>query len=312
MSSTEVELTNQANVEETQNVSKLLVDPETTIFIGNVAVEATEDDIKNIFKGEFGEDLIIDIPETPRQKPNGHVPQSKHALVQFPSKIDFETVKEKYDLTQLKEREIHIKKARTSEELHSFAQRRFRHRGNFRGGSHRGNFRGGSHRGNGRGGHHRGNFRGGHRRGGFRGNNSQKKEKIPLDQMERSKDTLYVNNVPFNTTKDVLAEFFGTKVENIVLPMKKLRNFRSGKVYESDTLNRGIAFITFEDLDNQEDAIAKKVEEFNGKDLGDRTITVDIAVIKPENIEKNESASESEAEEATEEEEEGNKQEAWR
>lgn len=315
MSSTEAELTNQNIVEEsqeeTQNVSKLLVDPETTIFIGNVAIEATEDDIKEIFKEEFGEDLTIDIPETPRQKPNGHVPQSKHALVQFPVKIDFDAVKEKYDLTQLKEREIHIKKARTSEELHSFAQRRFRHRGNFRGGSHRGSFRGGSHHGNGRGGHHRGNNRGGHRRGGFRGNNYHKKEKIPLDQMERSKDTLYVNNVPFNTTKDALAEFFGTKVENVVLPMKKLRNFRSGKVYESDKLNRGIAFITFEDLDDQEDGISKKVEEFNGKSLGDRTIIVDIAVIKPESTEKNEFASESEAEEATEEGED-NKKEAWR
>lgn len=305
MSSAEVELSNQINVEETQeetqNVSKLLVDPETTIFIGNVAIEATEDDIKNIFKEEFGEDLTIDIPETPRQKPNGHVPQSKHALIQFSSKIDFDAIKEKYDLTQLKEREIHIKKARTSEELHAFAQRRFRHRGNFRGGAHRGNFRGGAHRGNGRGGHHRGNFRGGHRRGGFRGNNYHKKERIPLDQMERSRDTLYVNNVPFNTTKDMLAEFFGTKVENIVLPMRKLRNFRSGKIYESDKLNRGIAFITFEDLSDQEDGISKKVEEFNGKNLGDRTITVDVAVIKPEDIEKNES----EAEEATGKEEDG-------
>lgn len=302
MSSTEAELSNQSNVEETQeetqNVSKLLVDPETTIFIGNVAIEATEDDIKNIFKEEFGEDLTIDIPETPRQKPNGHVPQSKHALVQFPSKIDFDAIKEKYDLTPLKEREIHIKKGRTSEELHSFAQRRFRHRGNFRGGSHRGNFRGG---------HHRGGFRGGHHRGGFRGDNSHKKEKIPLDQMERSKDTLYVNNVPFNTTKDALAEFFGTKVENVVLPMRKLRNFRSGKMYESDKLNRGIAFITFEGLNEQEDGISKKVEEFNGKSLGDRTITVDIAVIKPENTE--EDASKSDVEKDAEG--EVNKEEAW-
>lgn len=278
MSSTEADLTNQSVAEETHEddaiVSKPPVDPETTIFIGNVAIESTEDDIKQIFQDEFGNDLEIDIPETPRQRPNGHVPQSKHALVKFPTKIDFDQIKEKYDLYELKDREIHIKKARTSEELHALAQRRFQNhqfhnRGGFRGG--RGGFRGG-----------RGGFRGG--RGGFRGGRGgfSRREKVPLDQMERSKDTLYVNNVPFHVTKDVLAEFFGTSEDHIVLPMKKMRNYISGKVYESNRQNRGIAFITFEGLADQVEGINKKVEEFNGKTLEDRIITVDVAVERPE------------------------------
>lgn len=285
MSSTEIEQNNpQTVVEETHEtteiVSKPPVDPQTTIFIGNVAIDSTEDDINKIFQGEFGDDLIIDIPETPRQRPNGHIPQSKHALVKFPNKIDFDAIKEKYDLTELKDREIHIKRARTSEELHALAERRFGHRGGFRGG--RGGFRGG--RGGFRGG--RGGFRGG--RGGFKGGRggSVRREKIPLDQMERSKDTLYVNNVPFSVTKEALAEFFNTDVEHIVLPMKKLRNYMSGKVYESDRLNRGIAFVSFEGLADVEEGINKKVDEFNGKTLEDRIITVDVAVEKPEEPEE--------------------------
>lgn len=290
----ESDLTNQTTIEETHSDNEQIadtkpaVDPETTIFIGNVAIDCTEYDIKKIFQGEFGDDLIIDIPETPRQRPNGHIPQSKHALVKFQNKIDFEAIKEKYDLTELNEREIHIKKARTSEELHAIAERRYNNRGNFRGGN-RGGFRGGN-RGNFRGGNFRGGSRGGFR-GNFRGGNrggSLRREKIPLDQMERSKDTLYVNNVPFSVTKDALAEFFHTDVEHIVLPMKKLRNYVSGKVYESDKLNRGIAFITFDGLADINEGINKKVDEFNGKTLEDRIITVDIAVERPEQPEVNE------------------------
>lgn len=277
----ETDLTNQTTIEETHSDNEVVnakpsVDPETTIFIGNVAIDSTEYDIKKIFQGEFGDDLIIDIPETPRQRPNGHIPQSKHALVKFQNKIDFDAIKEKYDLTELNEREIHIKRARTSEELHAIAERRYNNRGNFRGGNRggfRGNFRGG--RGGAFRGGARGNFRGGARGG------SARREKIPLDQMERSKDTLYVNNVPFSVTKEALAEFFNTDIDHIVLPMKKLRNYVSGKVYESDKLNRGIAFITYEGLADIDQGINKKVDEFNGKTLEDRVITVDVAVEKP-------------------------------
>ena len=242
---------------------KFPIDPEDTIFIGNVSYEVTENDLKEIFTEEFGE-VEVDIPEKPHRE--GHVPASRHAFVKFPKKIDFDAIKEKYDLKNIKEREIHIKKARTAEELHSLSQRRFRHRNN-----------------GGRGGFgHRGGFAGRGRNGG-RSGFQQRREKIPLDQMERSKDTLYVNNIPFDATREQLAEFFGVQVEAVVLPMRRMRNHNTGRTYTSNKYNRGIAFITFADI---ADDISKKVEEFNGKSIQDREIVVDVAVLRPESDEE--------------------------
>lgn len=242
---------------------KFPIDPEDTIFIGNVSYEVTEDDLKEIFTEEFGQ-VEVDIPEKPHRE--GHVPASRHAFVKFPKKIDFDAIKEKYDLKNIKEREIHIKKAKTAEELHSLSQRRFRHRNN-----------------GGRGGFgHRGGFAGRGRNGG-RSGFQQRREKIPLDQMERSKDTLYVNNIPFDATREQLAEFFGVQVESVVLPMRRMRNHNTGRTYTSNKYNRGIAFVTFADI---ADDISKKVEEFNGKSIQDREIVVDIAVLRPESDEE--------------------------
>lgn len=110
-----------------------------------------------------------------------------------------------------------------------------------------------------------------------------KKEKIPLDQMERSKDTLYINNVPFKATKEEVAEFFGTDADSISLPMRKMRDQHTGRIFTSDSANRGMAFVTFsgENVD-----IEAKAEEFKGKVFGDRELTVDVAVIRPENDEE--------------------------
>ncbi|CCF59934.1 hypothetical protein KAFR_0I01530 [Kazachstania africana CBS 2517] len=280
MSTTEVEnITSQ--VENMDIQEKTPIDPETTIFIGNVAHECTEDDLKKIFQGEFG-DVEVDMPK--KENREGHIPASKHAFVIFPQKIDFVAIKEKYDLTSINDREIHIKRAKTPSTLRALAERRYGGRGNFRGrqvGS-RGNFRGS-----------RGGFRGG--RGGFRGGfqSSQRREKVPLDQMEKSKDTIYVNNVPFDSTKEQLAEFFGVSVESVVLPMRRLRNFRTGRSFPSDRHNRGIAFITFEEFTGD---IVAKAEELNGKKLGERALVVDVAAVKPEHEEAEESEDETHAE----------------
>lgn len=253
---------------------KTVIDPEDTIFIGNVAHECTEDDLKQLFVEEFGVEVSVEIPV--KEHTDGHIPASKHALVKFPSKIDFDDVKSKYDTNVVKDREIHIKRARTPGQMQRGGFRggrgAFRGRAGFRGGF-RGAFRGGA-----RG---RGNFRG---RGGARGGfNGQKREKIPLDQMERSKDTLYVNNVPFKATKEEVAEFFGANADSISLPMRKMRDQHTGRIFTSDSANRGMAFVTFEG-DNID--IEAKAEEFKGKVFDDRELTVDVAVVRPENEEE--------------------------
>ncbi|CCC69582.1 hypothetical protein NCAS_0C05920 [Naumovozyma castellii] len=235
--------------------------PDTTVFIGNVAHETTKEELENVFEAEYP-DVRVEMPV--KEHTGAHVSASKHAFAIFPTTIDFDAIKEKYDTTTLHEREIHIKRVRNLEPR----------RGGFRGG--RGGFRG------------RGAFRGG--RGGFNGGASrpfQKKEKIPLDQMERSKDTLYVNNLPYSATKEELAELFGTKPELVVLPKRRMRDETTKKVVFSETLNRGIAFITFENLSGD---IADKREEFQGKTLEERELVVDVAVVKPKREEHVEEA----------------------
>lgn len=256
MSSENVEINTESPI-----VERPVIDPETTVFIGNVAHEATEEDLENVFKGEFGS-VEVTIPE--KEHIGDHIPVSKHAFVKFPQTIDFDAIKTKYDLTVIKEREIHIKRARTADELRGSSRGRFgRGRGGIRGRGGRGS---------------RGSFRG-RGRGGF-----ARRPRIPLDEMERSTDTLYVNNVPFDATKDQLADFFGASVESIVLPMRRLRDEVTRKTIPSDKFNRGMAFVTFTNLSGK---ISDKVDEFNGKSLADRALIVDVAVVKPEEDHEN-------------------------
>lgn len=272
------------NLANTAVDSRPPIDPETTIFIGNVAHESSPNDLKKIFEDEFGS-VEVEIPE--KEHKNGRIPASKHALVKFPKKIDFDAIKDKYDLTVINDREIHIKRARTSDELREISSRRFqRNRGSFRG---RGR---GTVRGRGR-----GSFRGS-TRGGFTGPvnpvdengtapsaRHPRKEKIPLDQMERTTDTLYINNIPFDATKESLATYFGTAPDLVILPMRRYRDRATGRISTSNTRNRGIAFITYNDLTVD---ISEKVKEFNGKFLEERPLVVDVAVAKPETDEHNE------------------------
>ncbi|EDO14339.1 hypothetical protein Kpol_175p2 [Vanderwaltozyma polyspora DSM 70294] len=246
------------------------VDPETTIFVGNIANESTEDDVKQVFNEEFGS-VEVEFPSS--ANPRGRVYYSKYAFVKFPQKIDVDAIKEKYDKKVINEKGIFIRKALTAEEREAERKARQANRRGTRG-SFRGRGRGGSR--GGRGG--RGGSRGGFRSHGLAVPAPPRKEKIPLTEMERSKDTLYVNNVPYYATKEELAEFFGTTPELVVLPMRRMKDMRTKRVFFSKRMNRGIAFVTFADLTSD---ISNKVENFQGKTLQDREITVDIAALKP-------------------------------
>ncbi|SMN20462.1 similar to Saccharomyces cerevisiae YHL034C SBP1 Putative RNA binding protein [Maudiozyma saulgeensis] len=257
--------------QETPIVEKPALDPETTVFIGNVALDATVEDLEKLFKDDY-ESVEVDIPE--KEHKGAHVPLSKHAFVKFPVTIDFDDIKTKFDLAVINDRAIHIKRVRSPDELR---------------GANRGRFGRGSFRGRGRG---RGSFRG-RGRGGF-----SRGPKIPLSEMERSTDTIYINNVPFETTKTELAEFFGTNEDSVVLPMRRLRDEVTRRSVPSDKYNRGMAFIKF---DNLSGSIADKAGEFDGKSLGDRTLVVDVAVVKPalpEQAEDEETAVDSENKES--------------
>ena len=65
--------------------------------------------------------------------------------------------------------------------------------------------------------------------------------------------------------------------------MRKMRDQHTGRIFTSDSANRGMAFVTF---DGENIDIEAKAEEFKGKIFGDRELTVDVAVIRPENDEE--------------------------
>lgn len=245
------------SIEETKPVETTtettFVDPETTVFVGNVSKECTEDDLKDIFAGELGS-VEVEIPSGRTR--DGRSFYNRYAFVKFPQKIDVEAIKEKYDKQVVKERGIYIRKALTQEERDAERQERIRSRRGGRGGAKFANNRGAAVPA------------------------PPRKDKTPLEEMERSKDTIYVNNIPYYATKEQLAEFFGTQPELVVLPMRRMRDTNTKRVFFSKKMNRGIAFITFANFENGDD-INKKVESFQGKTLQERPIVVDVAAVRP-------------------------------
>ncbi|QLL30365.1 hypothetical protein HG536_0A01820 [Torulaspora globosa] len=261
------------SVEETKPVEAstvTVVDPETTIFVGNVARDCSEEDLKKVFEGEFGSVEV----EIPSKTKDGRTFYNRYAFVKFPQKIDVEAIKQKYDKQVVKDKGIYIRKALTQEERDAERQERMRNR--------------------------RGNGRGGRAGAKFTNNRGAavpappRKDKTPLEEMERSNDTLYVNNIPYSATKEELAEFFGTKPELVVLPMRRMKDTKTQRVFFSKKMNRGIAFITFENLTGTQD-INKMVEEFQGKTLQERPIVVDVAALRAPREEPGEAAPTEEA-----------------
>ncbi|OEJ85596.1 Single-stranded nucleic acid-binding protein [Hanseniaspora osmophila] len=187
-------------------------------------------------------------------------------------------------------------------------------------------FQRGSHRGNGRGNYRgRGNGRGNHRGGrGGRGGASNfvmvsSRRRSPdgsepstvdehRESRAKSQDTLFVRNIPFRTTREELAEFFDTDVENIVMPLRKMKDLRTNKIVYNKYANRGMAFVKFPSLssdappveEGKKSSIEEKIGNFNGVHFKDRPLIVDIAMEKPVY-----SKPEEKEEEEEEEEEEG-------
>ncbi|SCU90415.1 LAMI_0E01970g1_1 [Lachancea mirantina] len=263
---TEVETSSQVQVTEpevnnSETVPRTVVDPETTIFIGNVARDCTEEDLKSV----FGDEVEVEIPSTK----SGRFFKQRYAFVKYPSKIDFDAIREKHDRTVVKERGIYIRRAQTQEERDAKRTARASQQQQKKGET--------AHR--------------VARKSVPAPPQKPERTKAPLETMERSKDTLYVNNVPYHATKEQIAEFFSTQPELVVLPLRRMRDVKTKKFFFSKKMNRGIAFVTFENCTD----IAAKVDEFKGKKFNDRELAVDVAALKPDRSNDKEQTEESPA-----------------
>lgn len=218
-----------------EDLTRTTVDPETSIFVGNLSPDTTVQDLRNV----FGDAVDIEIPSSQTSKRFSKI----FAFVKYDDKIDVEELKSKYDKTVIKDKSIYITRALSPEDFASRKQKN----------------------------------------GGRRGKavpappTKTKRKQVPLDEMERSTNTLYVNNVPYHTTKAEIAGFFGTTEDSIILPMRRMRDTKTKKVFFSKSSNRGIAFVTYpEGVD-----IDTKAKEFQGKFFQERELTVDVAANKP-------------------------------
>ncbi|BAP74095.1 single-stranded nucleic acid-binding protein [Kluyveromyces marxianus] len=219
-----------------QTNTKIVVDPESSVFVGNLSPETTAEDLKQV----FGESVKVEIPTFQSDRTYPRI----FAFVTFEDKVDVEELKEKFDKTVIKDKSIYVTKVLTPEEQQLKKQKR------------------------------RANQRG---KAVPAPPKKNKETKVPLEQMERSKDTLYVNNIPYHTTKNEIASFFGTSEESVVLPMRRMKDTATKRVFFSKKYNRGIAFVSFPEGTD----IEAKAAEFNGKTFEDRELTVDVAANKP-------------------------------
>ncbi|QLG75046.1 hypothetical protein HG535_0H03730 [Zygotorulaspora mrakii] len=241
--------------------ARIEIDPETTIFVGHLPLECTEQDLEKLFSGE---DEAVEVEIIPTRSKTGRSMNTRYGFVKFPQKVDFDAIKEKYDRAPVNEKPISVRKVLTQEERSAEREKKMRNRKYSRNGAQ-----------GARDASRPGNF-------GNRGPavpDPPKKDKTPLEEMERSTDTLYVNNIPYHATKEELGEFFGTEPELIVLPMRRMKDTETKRVFFSKKMNRGIAFVTFESLSEGE--ITQKVESFQGKSFQERPITVDVAAVRP-------------------------------
>ncbi|SCU82054.1 LADA_0C02718g1_1 [Lachancea dasiensis] len=270
---------------------RTIVDPETTIFVGNVARDCDESDLSQVFE----EEVEVEIPSVK----SGRTFKQRYAFVKFPGKIDFDALKAKYDKTVVKERGIYIRRAQTEEERDLKRKARANRPKKLNkskdsstktavdsgtvaadstateAASSAGDGEDDSAAPAGR--PEKGTSKNPVRSAIPAPPKRQDRPRAPLESMERSADTLYVNNVPYMATKEQVAEFFGTKPELVVLPLRRMRNVKTKQFFYSKRMNRGIAFVTFQNCSD----IAQKVVEFQGKSFNDRELAVDVAALKP-------------------------------
>lgn len=220
--------------------TKIVVDPETSIFVGNLSPETSPEDLQKV----FGESVKVEIPTLQSDRTYPRI----FAFVTFDDKVDVEDLRSKFDKTVIKDKSIYVTKVLTPEEQQLKKQKR------------------------------RANQRG---KAVPAPPKKNKEAQVPLEQMERSKDTLYVNNIPYHTTKAEIASFFGTTEESVILPMRRMKDTTTKRVFFSRKFNRGIAFVSFPEGTD----IEAKAAEFNGKNFEDRELTVDVAANKPAHTE---------------------------
>lgn len=113
----------------------------------------------------------------------------------------------------------------------------------------------------------------------------ENEENIPSDNNRRlhniakSKDTLFVSNLPFVISTEELSNFFSVEESCIHLPMRKLQDLQTGRIVLSENKNRGFSFVTFNKFEENE-TIDTKVNLLSGKVLHDRKLHVDVATEK--------------------------------
>lgn len=129
------------------------------------------------------------------------------------------------------------------------------------------------------------------------------KPKLPLEEGTKSIDTVFITNLPFDANiKTLNALFKEFKPKWIHVPTRRVpyKVLQKQKAQGKAPRNKGIAFVKFSDESLQK----KAIEEFNGKEVNDRVIVVDVAIDaripKDTDEEKVEEKAEEKAEEVAE------------
>lgn len=103
------------------------------------------------------------------------------------------------------------------------------------------------------------------------------KPKVPLEEGTKSTDTIFITNLAFDVNVKTLTDIFEDyKPVWIHVPVKKVpyKILQKQKESGKPPRNKGIAFVKFTDESLQK----KAIEEFNGKEINDRVIVVDVAI----------------------------------
>lgn len=108
----------------------------------------------------------------------------------------------------------------------------------------------------------------------------RKTTKVPLSEATLSKDTVIVTNLPFTTSMEELLPVFSEfETVSIHVPAKRFSKTALEKMKEENVpvRNKGFAFVK---LVNETD-VARLIAQFNGFELQDRTLGLEVAMDRP-------------------------------
>lgn len=267
---------------------------EERLYIGNIDYSVTEDDLRAYYEG-----LLVEQVELPTKTLFKHLKTKKPIIrtlgfgfVQFASKDEADKALEKTDGKEIKGRTVFAKKAHpppTEEERKERAEdwKKFKQERKAR------------------------------REGVKPAADAEKKAEKPAEAAPSngprkkkqdtnktplgvtSEDTVFVTNLDFKATSELLHETFEPLNPKWVhVPPKRVPRYLLKQIKQNHKplYNRGIAFVKFSDHESQQRAIA----EFNGSEVNGRQIIVEAAVNKPESEEPEEAEKAEKAEEAEE------------